>query len=272
MILDCHTHLNRYEDESKPAFPERIGALCAEMKKNRVDVAMVLTSYKESPGRPSLKDTVNALRDESHIFVIAGMSYLKRSEWDLGELREYLTEKKVRGIKFYCGYEPFYPNESEMWPLVDLAKEFNVPVFVHTGDTYAPRGKLKYAHPIHIDEFAVDHPDAKIIICHLGNPWVKDTMEIVYKNANVYTDISGLVLGNFNDRFEKYMISQINEMLAFGMEPSKVLYGTDWPISSMSSYLDFVKNLAIPPESRRKILWENAAKIFKIDESLIRYR
>jgi predicted TIM-barrel fold metal-dependent hydrolase len=78
-----------------------------------------------------------------------------------------------------------------------LAAKYAVPVMIHCGDTYTPKGKVKYSHPLHVDEVAVDHPDVNFVICHLGNPWLRDCMEVVYKNANVYADISGLVLGNF---------------------------------------------------------------------------
>lgn len=225
----------------------------------------MLTSYKESPGRPSLTATLQALQNCPNIFAVAGMSFLRRANWDLGEIREHLRDGKIKGIKFYCGYEPFYPNEPAMLPVVEIAKEFDVPIFIHNGDTYTPTGKLKYAHPLAVDDFAVDHPELRIIICHLGNPWLRDTMEVVYKNANVYSDISGLVLGGFSDRFEKFMIKQIQEMLTFGMNPSKILYGTDWPISSMGSYLDFVSELTIPTEDRLKILGKNAMRLFKLD-------
>ena len=89
-------------------------------------------------------------------------------------------------------------------------------------------------------------------------------MEIVYKNRNVFADISGLVLGGFSDRFEAFMRKQLQEMLLFGVKPAKVLYGTDWPISSMESYLQFMEELKIPVKDRRKILYENAAALFKI--------
>ena len=53
-------------------------------------------------------------------------------------------------------------------------------------------------------------------------------------------------------------------MLLYAGEPDNLLYGTDWPISSMQSYLEFVDDLKIPPKDRRKILYENAARLFKL--------
>jgi predicted TIM-barrel fold metal-dependent hydrolase len=125
-------------------------------------------------------------------------------------------------------------------------------------------GKVKFSHPLHIDEVAVDHPDVNFVICHIGNPWIRDCMEVVYKNKNAYTDISGLVLGNFSDRFEQFMRKQLQEMLLYGVEPDKVLFGTDWPISSMESYLEFMDELKIPEKDKRKILYENSATLFHL--------
>jgi predicted TIM-barrel fold metal-dependent hydrolase len=136
---------------------------------------------------------------------------------------------------------------------------------IHSGDTYAPTGKVKYSHPLHVDEVAVDFPRVKFLICHLGNPWFRDCMEVVYKNDNVYTDMSGLTLGNFTDRFEAYMRQQLKEMLLWGVNPNKVLYGTDWPLATMESYLQFMDELALTPRDKEMMLHENAASLFKLE-------
>jgi predicted TIM-barrel fold metal-dependent hydrolase len=175
-----------------------------------------------------------------------------------------MQEGLVRGLKLYPGYEPFYPMDEKLTPVYELAAEMKFPMMIHSGDTYSPKGKIKFSHPIHVDEVAVDHPDVNFVICHIGNPWIRDCMEVVYKNANVYTDISGLVLGNFSDRFEIYMRKQLEEMLLYGVNPDKVLFGTDWPISSMESYIQFMNELHIPEQDRRKMYFENSARLFRL--------
>jgi len=270
MIIDCHTHINNYHDEGRESLQECLAKLQNEMRRNRVDIAMVLTSYKLVPGRPSTRDAVLATRDLPNIFIVAGLSFLNFREDDLQELREYLKDGSVRGLKLYPGYEPFYPNDPKLHKAYELAGEFNVPMMIHSGDTYDPKGRVRYAHPLHVDDVAVDHPEVNIIICHIGNPWIRDCMEVVYKNKNVYTDISGLVLGDFTDRFEIYMRKQLQDMLVYGVEPTKVLYGTDWPISSMESYLEFMSELTIPDKEKKKILSENAAKLFRLPTSAMK--
>lgn len=264
MIIDCHTHINNYHNDEVLSLQKCLDDLQLNMRKNRIDIALILTSYKVTPGRPSTKDTIQSIRNLKNVYVIAGISYLNFSIDVLTELKEFLQNGSIKGFKLYPGYEPFYPSDPKLESVYNLAEEFNVPVMFHSGDTFSATGKVKYSHPLHVDEVAVDHPNVKFIICHLGNPWIRDCMEVVYKNKNVYTDISGLVLGNFTDRFESYMNKQLQEMLIYGVEPDKVLFGTDWPISSMESYIDFMEDLKIPEKERKKIMYENTAELFNL--------
>jgi len=265
MIVDCHLHLNNYHEDSVETLDHCLRELDQALRRNRVDIAIILSSYKITPGRPSTRRIVEATRDHDHLYVVAGLDYHNFKPEHLEELREYVQAGKVRGLKLYPGYQPFYPSDPLWEPAYAFAAEHRIPVMIHSGDTYSPKGKLKYAHPLTVDEAAVDHPEVTFVICHIGNPWIRDCMEVVYKNANVFTDISGLTLGDFNDRFEAFMREQLQQMLIYGVEPDKVLFGTDWPISSMESYLEFINQLATPRREKEKILWENAVRLFGID-------
>jgi uncharacterized protein len=265
MIIDCHTHVNHYEDETVEALPGSLQKLQLAMRRNRVDVSLILTSYKVVPGRPSTRAVVEATRDLPNLHVIAGISWTTFSQADVDDLRLLLDEGAIKGLKLYPGYEPFYPADRKLAPAYELAAAYDVPVMIHTGDTYARTGKVKYSHPLNVDEAAVDFPGVKFVICHLGNPWFRDCMEVVYKNDNVYTDMSGLTLGGFTDRFEAYMRQQLKEMILWGVEPSKVLYGTDWPLVTMESYLQFVDELRLPARDKDQMLFQNAAALFKLD-------
>jgi uncharacterized protein len=267
VIIDAHTHLNNYHEEKVRNIDECLDSLEAAMQANNVDFSLVLTSYKVTPNRPPTSEVVAKTRDRKHLAVVAGVSFLHYKERDLREIADYLKDGLVKGIKLYPGYEPFYPYDKRCQVIYDMAMEFDVPVMFHTGDTYAPTGRLRYSHPLNIDDVAVDNPDLKIVICHIGNPWIRDCMEVVYKNKNVHADISGLVLGDFNDRFEKFMLEQVREMITYAGEPRYLLYGTDWPICTMESYLKFVHSLELDDDEREMVLWKNTAELFKIDVS-----
>jgi predicted TIM-barrel fold metal-dependent hydrolase len=264
VIIDCHTHLNNYHEQVKHTLSESVAKLRAAMAEAGIDYSLVLTSYIVNPDRPSVREVIDVIGDATDLGVVAGISYLHYKEKDLRELADDLRAGRVKGLKLYPGYEPFYPHDKRLKVVYDLAEEFQVPVMIHTGDTYSPKGKLKYAHPLEIDEVAVDHPNVRFVICHLGNPWLTDAMEVVYKNANVYADISGLMLGEFSQAFEDYMNDEIEDVITYAGEPEKFLFGTDWPICSMKSYLEFVGRLEISAHDRRLLLYENSRRLFRL--------
>jgi len=264
VIIDVHTHLNNYHEERVRSIHDCLDNLREEMSKNHVDYALVLTSYKVTEHRPPTRDVIEATADLGNVFVVAGISYLNYKERDLREVSDFLAEGLVKGLKLYPGYEPFYPYDKRCQVIYDLAMEYDVPVMFHTGDTYSPQGKVRFAHPLNIDDVAVDNPQMKIVMCHIGNPWVRDCMEVIYKNENVWADISGLTLGDFEAKFERFMLGQVKELLTYAGESRKLLYGTDWPICNMASYLKFVRGLKLSPEGLERMMWRNAASLFKI--------
>jgi uncharacterized protein len=95
---------------------------------------------------------------------------------------------------------------------------------IHTGDVFLKTAKVKFSHPLNIDDVAVDNPELKIVMCHLGNPWIIDCQEVLYKNRNVYADISGLIIGNFTPSTEIHYMSKIKELLTYVSEPHSRVY------------------------------------------------
>ncbi len=267
MIIDVHTHINNYHEDRVVSLEDSLNKLTDTMAESGVDYSLVLSSYKVTDHRPSTRKVVEAIAGRNNLGVVSGISYLNYTHRDVREIGEFLENGLIKGLKFYPGYEPFYPNDTRLKLWYEMAIEYDVPVMFHSGDTYAPTGKVKYSHPLHIDDLAVDYPKLKIVICHIGNPWVKDCMEVVYKNDNVHADISGLVLGDFNDKFERYMKKEIEELITYAGDPNYLLFGTDWPISNMKSYLKFMDQLDLADDKKELILWKNAADLFKIDVS-----
>lgn len=265
MIIDCHIHINQYElVEHISSLDERLQALQREMMSNNVDYSLILSSYMVNEKRPSTAQIIEAIKKYDNLGVVAGFSITNHTSADLKNYRNWVKEGLVKGLKIYAGYEHYYPYDKRYQKVYDICTEFDVPVMIHTGDTFTEKGKLRFARPLNLDEVAVDNPELKIVMCHLGNPWIQDAQEVIYKNKNVYADISGLVVGDFDHYFEKMMKERVAELINYAGEPRYLLYGTDWPISSMDSYLNFVAKLRMKKEFRDLLMYKNAKKLFKI--------
>nr|WP_228530612.1 MULTISPECIES: amidohydrolase family protein [Myxococcaceae] len=272
VIIDSHTHLNRYSAEEPASAAERLALLRAQLEASGVSRALVLGSYAVTPERPGTQELLALVGDDPRFGVVGGVRLGRAREgaWgeELAELRALLRGGRLRGLKIYPGYEPYSAADPELHPVYALAREFRVPVMVHTGDTYARGARVRLAHPLTVDEAAVAFPEVTFVLCHLGNPWFTDAMEVVYKNENVVADISGITLGAFTDRFARLVRRQLDDVLAYLNDPTKLLFGSDWPLSDIPSYLQLVDTLELTPEEREGLLWRNAARVFGWEQEL----
>jgi predicted TIM-barrel fold metal-dependent hydrolase len=266
VIIDCHTHLNRYTPDQPATLAERHATLRGEMEANGIDHAVVLTSYIANDDRASPEETLEQVEGDPRISVVAGVEVPTLDGRQVGRLRALLEGRRVRGLKLYPGYQPFHLSDPAVRPVYELAAEFGVPVMIHTGDTWTPTAKVRYTHPLAVDDVAVDFREVTFVICHLGNPWMTDAMEVIYKNENVMGDICGLTLGEFQPRYERLALRMVNDVIAFINDPGKLMFGTDWPISDIGSYLRFAEKLEMTDEERDGMMWRNAARVFGIAE------
>ncbi len=271
-IIDCHVHLNNYDEINKNeikvlSLQERLTTLLETMENNNIVYSLLLSSYKINVNRPStaqILDIVNKNENKNKIGVVAGFTIDNHTPEDLENYRQWLKDDIIKGIKLYCGYEHHYPYDERYQIVYDMCVEIGCPLMIHTGDAFSHRAKIKYSHPLNIDDVAVDNPELKIVMCHIGNPWITDCQEILYKNKNVYADISGLIVGNFTLSGEIHYANKIKEILNYVDSPHHLLYGSDWPISSMKSYTNFVQKLELDKESFDLLMFKNAKSIFKI--------
>jgi predicted TIM-barrel fold metal-dependent hydrolase len=171
---------------------------------------------------------------------------------------------ELRAIKLYPGYRHFYPHDERLAPVYRFAAERQIPVLYHQGDTLDPMGKIKFSRPIEVDEVAVDHRDVNFVLCHLGNPWVEEAAEVVYKNENVYTDTSGLVwsprLPYYERQIARAQRRMENALAAMGTV-DRVLYGSDWPLESLELATRMIESLDYPRAEKDQILGGNARRL-----------
>jgi uncharacterized protein len=271
-IIDCHVHLNNYDQINKNerkglSLQERLNSLLDNMENNNIYYSILLSSYKIDSNRPSTSqiiDIINKNDNKNKIGVVGGFTIDNHTKEDIKNYKQWLKDDIIKGIKLYCGYEHHYPYDERYQIVYDICVEFDCPLMIHTGDAFSNRAKVKYSHPLNIDDVAVDNPELKIVMCHIGNPWITDCQEVLYKNSNVYADISGLIVGDFTSSGEKHYADKIKEILNYVDSPHHLLYGSDWPISNMKSYTNFVQKLGLDKESYDLLMYKNAESIFKI--------
>ena len=269
MIIDAHAHIGKLPGSKFiKDFKKNLDFLLDEMRYGGVDHALILAGcYEDESRNISTKSLIKLTTGIRNISVVGSIDILNYKEGDLDELEQWLKDKSIVGVKLYTGYQHFYPNDERCSPVYKLCIKYGVPVIFHSGDTlagYVENPKVKYSHPLNIDDTATDFPDLKIVIAHMGNPWLIDCAEIVYKNPNVYADISGLVVGDeLETSYGDLMRARIKELITY-VGINKLLFGTDFPLCPLSSYVKFAKSLDLPQKDQDDLFYKNTAKLFNL--------
>ncbi|MDR6676236.1 amidohydrolase family protein [Pseudomonas oryzihabitans] len=194
---------------------------------------------------------------------------IAQPEWCLDSLTQQLASGIYVAIKINLGFMPIYAGDSKVEPLYELAYKFGVPILFHTGDTGWHGSRLKYAHPLSLDEVIAEHPQVNFLLVHSGNPWFIDAAVVAAKNNNVWLDLSSIIEGPLNQvsptMLKRLMIDPIRWMFDYICKPDKFIFGSGWPFVDYPNYVAACAQ-AIDQQHHQQIFFDNAIRFFKTNE------
>lgn len=234
----------------------------AEYYRSRRIGAVVFTVDAETAtGHPPITNEEIADRAASHADVLIPFASIDphRGAAAVREARRLVSDHGVRGFKFHPSLQAFRPSDRMAYPLYEVLEELQVPALFHTGQTGIGAGmpggagiRMRYSHPMELDDVAADFPGLTIIAAHPSVPWQDEAIAVATHKANVYIDLSGWA----PKYFPTQLVRQANSLLRH-----KVLFGSDYPVITPDRWLEEFEDLDLKPEVRPLILKENAARI-----------
>lgn len=206
----------------------------------------------------------------------------------LKELRQLAEKKLIAGIKLYPGYQDFLCSDDAIFPLYELALEFNLPVMFHSGELHhcCPKKRREdHDYPCGKTYCAIDQfkdlsrprqvvgaiqafPKVNFVLSHLGNPYFQELQDLMQQYQNIFTDISGQFISATNEDTPEYRKMLKKEMLKFLKIPGVIdrfMFGTDFPIQSYKDSLELIEALKLSPEEQNKILYHNANQLLHLE-------
>ena len=164
---------------------------------------------------------------------------------------EELLSLGLTGIKLHPDIQNFKIDDFRMLKIYELSEKYSLPILMHTGDS-----RYDNSNPNRLVPILETYTDLVVIGGHFGGYSVWDDAE---KNLtgydNFYVDTSSS-LWKLSPQRAKELI------YAFGVD--KVLFGTDYPLWTPREELDKFMEIDIPENDRKRILWDNAAKLLNI--------
>lgn len=185
----------------------------------------------------------------------------------VAELRRAREELAMPGLSVAPAAQDFHPSSSQAMRVYAQAAQLRMPIVFHTGVHVSRATKLEYARPVLLDEVARELPELRIVIAHMGYPWVHETITLLLKHPNVFAEISWLLQQPWQAYQALLSAHQCGVM-------DKLLFGSGFPVAAASLCIESLYSLnhlvhgtnlpTIPREQLRGIVERDALAILGI--------
>lgn len=187
----------------------------------------------------------------------------------LEELRRLRCELGLQGVKLSPPYQNFHPHSKEAWALYELANELEMFLLFHQGSVFHPKCSVENANPILLDRVAAAFPSMRMIICHCGQPWTNETVMLMGRHDNIFTDVSARLVRPW----------QLYTTLMTAMDyhvTDKILFGSDFPVfqpdAAHRQFISLNERLPglppIPEQVINAVLFERPFSLLGIDPAV----
>jgi hypothetical protein len=252
MIIDCFTHTWESPRHLGTCVPptldatqghdavglNRAGAACHLAAADPTDVTIVLGFHSHYLGAEISNDHVAAYvrKHPTRLVGFAGIDPAAPNE-AIAEIGRAQNELGMPGIAVAPAAQDFHPSNSQAMRVYAAAAQRNMPIVFHPGVFIASPTKLEYAQPVLLDEVAREFADLKIIIAHMGYPWMHEVTVLLGKHPNVFTETSWLL----HHPWQAYQA--LLEAYEYGVM-DKILFGSGFPASSASVVIEELFSIA----------------------------
>ena len=189
---------------------------------------------------------------KAHPDLFTGFGTLHPDSDDIQGDFDYLIELGLKGVKLHPDFQLFALNEKRAFEIGEVINNGDVPVLIHCGDF-----RYNYSNPKQLKAFLDEFPDMTVIGAHFAgwSMWEEATSQLA-GTPNLYVDLSSSLYA---------LSSETAKELIYAYGPDKVLWGTDYPMWESASEMAYFNKIDLTDEERSMILYDNAAKLLKID-------
>ena len=238
-----------------------------QMKIAKIDKAVLLplnSEYYHKCALPSNEIVAKLVDEYSDKFIGFASVDPKNPEKAVKDLEKAINDLGLKGLKLNPYFQDFNPADKRIYPIYEKAQELGIPIVFHTGMIYSKHGLLKHTYPLIFDEIAQKFPDLKIILAHFGWPWVKEAAILAVRHKNVYVDIADCFSGTPYEHLKHVLTEAIPKRIVERFISDKILFGSNFPKIEADKMIRGLLRVNLRDEIRRKILGENAARVFKL--------
>jgi predicted TIM-barrel fold metal-dependent hydrolase len=154
----------------------------------------------------------------------------------LEELEHCHEDLGAVGVKLSPLYSGVDPRDLRCREIYRYCERHGLPVLFHAGTSFTGHTLLDHSRPVHFDAVAVDFPELRMVLAHLGHPWEGETIAVIRRHPHVYADLSALY-------YRPWQFYNSMQLLSEYHAGHKVLFGFDFPFTTVEGSLSGVRHL-----------------------------
>ena len=168
----------------------------------------------------------------------------------------------VKAIKIHPALDFVLPTHPGYGPIFEIAQDRGLIVISHGGDSEGGpyETEIDYCAPRNFAKVLDDFPRLRLVVAHVGYPYLDDFVEVASTHSNLYTDLS-FVLSREGVEMEPLL----HALRGVGFD--RVLFGTDFPYFDPEACVDRLETLGLSADEMERITWKNPVRLFGLPEA-----
>lgn len=168
----------------------------------------------------------------------------------------------LRGLKLDPALQQFAVDDAERaFPVYARAQDLGIPVLMHCGMSWAPKGRSALANPLALEAVVQAFPRLNVVIAHMGWPWVNEAVMLALRYRTVHLDTSVLFSGSPTDSLRQAIDSTIGVEALDRSLSRQLVFGSNYPRVDPKRAAWAVQALGLRPKLERRIFHDNAAAL-----------
>jgi predicted TIM-barrel fold metal-dependent hydrolase len=188
--------------------------------------------------------TIEAARQYPNELIPLAWMDPNKGEQAVTEFTHLIDEHGFRGLKLHPLFNAYTANDCIVYPLMDVAKARNLPVFIHSG--HPP-----FSLPWSIAQLAEQYPDVRIVMVHMGHGhgiYIQAAIDMARKFDNIWLENSGMPMHTkIKEAYER-------------VGSSRIFWGSDVPFHHYAVEILRTNVSGLPESALHDVFYNNIHK------------
>ena len=132
--------------------------------------------------------------------------------------------------------------------------------------SWEPGAELSRSNPLAFEHTIATHPNVRFSLTHFGWPWVRETVAILLKYPNCYTDTSITYIDSPEEMMQRLFTVDMGPLWYERALSHQVMFASNTPRFRAFKLKRALDTVPMRDDARERLYWGNALRFLEGDE------